>query len=390
MAKSRATGVLAHAFGSALCGIIAGKSLLIGLAAVQICSETGRMTRFQSLDCALIIFCVLNFFGASVAHGQSTVLTVGGLPVERLTSGALMLLDQNGSLVQWPNARRPKISADLSITAGLDPRVGPNLRLGDDPSALPANQRAQAEPHIARHPTLPDRLTATFQEGRFAEGGAVDCGYSISQDGGLTWTRALIPGITTTVGGTFLRATDPVAGIDLGGIIYLNTIATIDPATTMSSVLLSRSTNGGATFDPPVEIARSPDSSVFLDKNWMAVNTFASTPAAGRIVATWTRFLSPASPIVSSFSDDHGNVWSTPVFATPTNSACQGSQPVFLPNGKLALIYWNFSNSRYEIVISTNAGVSFNASQVVASIMQYNPPEIRSGSFLCSATSDRT
>src|SRR6266446_3210342 len=100
-------------------------------------------------------------------------------------------------------------SADTSLTAGLDPRVGLNLRLGDDPAQLPTNMLAQAEPHIVRHPTQPDILAATFQEGRYTDGGAVDCGYSITLDGGLTWSRALIPGLTLVVGGPYYRATDP-------------------------------------------------------------------------------------------------------------------------------------------------------------------------------------
>ena len=347
------------------------------------------MTRFP-IVVWLLIGSFFFLIESAAFQGHAANLTAAGIPVERLSSGGLILLDQNGELVRWPDGPRPRISSDPSLTAGLDPRVGPNVRLGNDPAGLPANQRAQAEPHIARHPTQADVLAATFQEGRYTSGGSIDCGYSVSQDGGLSWTRALIPGITTNVGGPFLRASDPVVGIDLGGTIFLNMIATIDPASTMSSVLLSRSTNGGATFEPPVEIARSPDSTVFLDKNWMAVNTFGSTPTAGRILATWTWFESSAHPIVSSYSDDHGQTWSTPIFATPVNSLCQGSQPVFLPSGRLALIYWNFSNTRYEAVISTNAGVSYGAAQTVAAITLYNPPGIRSGSFLCSATADRT
>src|SRR5437764_2055979 len=102
---------------------------------------------------------------------------------DHLSSGALRLLDQNGNLVQWPRGARrssgdahsngfngriqsrtnagvevaahqptPAAAAasDPTILAGLDPRVGSNLRLGDDPSQLPATLRAQAEPHIAR------------------------------------------------------------------------------------------------------------------------------------------------------------------------------------------------------------------------------------------------
>jgi len=85
-----------------------------------------------------------------------------------------MMLDQGGNLVQWPSANRSKkISADASLAAGLDPRIGPNIRLDDDPRALPTNMLAQAEPHIVRHPILPDILVATFQEGRYTDGGAV-------------------------------------------------------------------------------------------------------------------------------------------------------------------------------------------------------------------------
>src|SRR5216110_1753316 len=52
-----------------------------------------------------------------------------GVPLERLSSGALRLLDQNGDLIQWPGATRTSANAlatDPSIVAGLDPRVGAN------------------------------------------------------------------------------------------------------------------------------------------------------------------------------------------------------------------------------------------------------------------------
>src|ERR1043165_8570736 len=220
---------------------------------------------------------------------------------DHLSPGALRLLDQNGNLVHWPvGARRSLAGAhsnafsgeinsrtnvavrlaapeptpvaaaasDPAILAGLDPRVGSNLRLGNDPSQLPSSLRAQAEPHIARSPTNPDLLAATFQEGRFTDGGAVDCGYAISHDGGLSWSRALIPGLTAIVGGPYYRVSDPVAGIDLKDFVYLNTIGLLDSSLTTSAVLLNRSTNGGASFEPPVEAMRSTDSSVLLDKNW--------------------------------------------------------------------------------------------------------------------------
>ena len=145
------------------------------------------------------------------------------VPLDRLSSGAISLLDRGGDLVS-PAARNPSSVHEETAAVALDLRVAPNLRLGDDPDPL-GNMRSQAEPHIVRSRVDPQFLLATFQEGRFVDGGALDCGYSVTHDGGLTWTRALIPNLTTTTGGPYPRATDPVAGIDLSGRAFLNTEA---------------------------------------------------------------------------------------------------------------------------------------------------------------------
>ena len=156
------------------------------------------------------------------------------LPLERMSSGALMLLNRDNNLVLPPRIETTAKGATITQEAisgpvALDLRIGPNIRLGNDPSALPPNMRAQAEPHIARAITNEDFLAGVFQEGRFAtSGGAVDCGYSISHDGGLTWTRALIPRLTMTSGGPYFRATDPVVAFDLNGNVYLETLVATD------------------------------------------------------------------------------------------------------------------------------------------------------------------
>ncbi|HEY4758780.1 MAG TPA: hypothetical protein VIH43_09475, partial [Chthoniobacterales bacterium] len=125
------------------------------------------------------------------------------LPLERMSSGALMLLNRDNNIVLPPRSlTTPNGTVTEEALTGpvvLDLRMGPNIRLGNDPPALPPTMRAQAEPHIARATTIEDFVVGVFQEGRFASGGgAVDCGYSVSHDGGLTWTRALIPKLTTT------------------------------------------------------------------------------------------------------------------------------------------------------------------------------------------------
>jgi hypothetical protein len=328
------------------------------------------------------------------ARAQTTN-TLFNLPLSRISSGKLMLLDHNGDLVQWPTTAGHR-STDPSIIAGLDPRVGLNLQLGPDPAALPSNQRAQAEPHIARDPLNPDILAGTFQEGRYVDGGAIDCGYSISHDGGLSWSRALIPLLTQVAGGSYYRATDPVAGFDLKGNIYLNTLGALDSTFDFGAVAISRSTNGGSSFDAPVEIFRQTSSSLSPDKNWMAINTFSNTPNFGRIVVTWTMFTPTASPIVRSYSDDGGKTWSAFAYATPSSYSCQGSQPMFLTNGTLAIVYWNFSSSfasgsdALELITSTNGGVSFSSARLISAVTGYTAPGIRQGDFLPSAATDRT
>jgi hypothetical protein len=179
--------------------------------------------------------------------------------------------------------------------------------------------RAQAEPHIARSQVSPDFLVATFQEGRFTDGGAVDCGYCISGDGGLSWSRALIQNLTQAAGGSYFRATDPVAGIDLNGTIYLNTEGATDTNFNNGDILVSRSTNGGVTFAAPSIVYHPPNNNVFPDKPWMVVNTFASTTTVGRILATFTLFSNNfGGSIERAYSDDGGVTWS----AGSAGSAC--------------------------------------------------------------------
>ncbi len=317
---------------------------------------------------------------------------------DRLSSGGYALLYAGTDALQ-PATEPPAAPrlAGLGL-ADTDPKVGPNFRLGDDPAALPAGQLAQAEPHIARSFTDTNLLLASFQEGRFTDGGAVDCGYALSRDGGQTWERKLIPHLIDAVdGGPFTRASDPVAGIGREGTLYLNTLA-IRPGTRgwHTTIVLSKSTDGGLTFSRPLTVVTSSTDLVMLDKQWMAVNTFAGSPTDGRVAVTYTRFDSTSlnlaiNPIAVTFSDDGGTNWSVPQTISPPY--CQGSQPVFLPDGSLAVIYWNFAGGageQIELAHSPDGGATFTPARLVTAVNRYNDTVARDGNFLPSATADRT
>ncbi|MEX0322126.1 MAG: hypothetical protein AB3N63_08210 [Puniceicoccaceae bacterium] len=301
----------------------------------------------------------------------------------------------------------------LLLTAGslnvsgfsLAPWIGPNIRLGDDPAALPdGNGQNQAEPHAIRSITDPDLILATFQEGRFPDGGAYGNGYAVSEDGGLTWRRALNPRLTLVEGGPYHRGTDPVAGIDRNENLYLNSLVAMDPQFDQGRLVIQRSQDRGMTWTDPITIYTGtearPTGSIFPDKNWMVVDDYSDSPHPGRVVVTWTNFRSVMQGqqtlqdylILASHSDDLGQSWSFPVDVTPSPGitieqlAYQGSRPVFLPGGGLAVVYHNFITSALEVQYSPDGGVSFpyDGLPVHISYLLYDTPNMRDGSFLPS------
>lgn len=286
----------------------------------------------------------------------------------------------------------------------LAPWVGPNVKLGEDPEALPGGTGLnQAEPHVTRWVMDPDLVLATFQEGRFPDGGARNNGFAVSEDGGFTWRRALNPRLTQVNSGPYFRATDPVAGIDRDGTLYLNSLVALDNRFDLGRLVLQRSEDRGQTWTDPVTIHTGilePGFRVFPDKNWMAVNDHPGTPTTGRIVVTWTNFRTddngPANRndylINLSWSDDRGETWSparevTRAAGVFENSRLyQGSQPVFLPDGSLAIVFHNFRASRLEAVWypPDNYNTIPPITPVHNGYALYDAPEFRDGSFLPS------
>lgn len=279
----------------------------------------------------------------------------------------------------------------------LQPWVAPNTRLGNDPTVLPSESRQQAEPHIARSFLNPKIMLVTLQEGRRSDGGAAAGGYALSQDGGYTWDRQLIPNLTQIDGGAYFRATDPVAAIDRSGRLYLNTLNARDESFSLRDVTVVRSDDMGATWTDPLLVFGSPNNQLFPDKNWITVNDIPNSPTVGRLAVTFTAFTSDAAGnqtgtnLRGSVSDDQGATWTEASFITPAGSFNQGSQPLFLPDGSLVVFYVTFTNPalafRVEAKRSPDGGLTWPDPAVIIGDVPnpWDDPDTRDGTALVSA-----
>ena len=328
---------------------------------------------------------------------------LAGVNPDMLSGGLYAALHEAHSGAQ-PVERAVELPGATASPLILDARIGANVAVGDDPVELPSFGRNQAEPHIWRSASDPDFLVSTFQEGRFsANGGAYGVGYGVTRDGGLTWTRALIPGLTTVSGGTYFRATDPVAGIDRSGNIYLNTLVSLDDSFGLAAVVLSKSTDGGATFAPRTVIFQPSNTQTFPDKNWMVVNDYPGTFSTGRVLVTWTNFTrnaqgqSTGNNIVSSASDNGGASFGGMVNITAFGTSKQGTQPMFFNDGTAGVAYITFLDPnnvlsfRIQYQHSNDGGLTWpGPERSVATVTGWDDPVLRDGAFLISAANART
>jgi hypothetical protein len=102
------------------------------------------------------------------------------------------------------------------------------------------------------------------------------------------------------------------------------------PSLSVPTILVSLSTDGGASFGNPVTIP-PPSSKVNLDKNWTACDNHPTSPFYGHCYTEFDNFGQGDLEYMST-SSDGGHTWSTPV--SPAGRAKGlGGQPVVQPNG---------------------------------------------------------
>jgi hypothetical protein len=223
-------------------------------------------------------------------------------------------------------------------------------------------------------------VVAAFQSGRFfAGGGASAIGFATSTDAGKTWNSGFLPGLTLATGGPATRATDPsVAHDPLHGVwlvASLTLTAPFAPSPT-SQYVISRSTNGGLTWSPPVVASPAnpaPPPALAHDKGWIVCDTWAASPFFGRCYLAYSDFVNGRISIVRS--TDGGVTWSAPV-GSADSAGGLGVQPVVQPSGHVVIPYLTGTGMRS--IRSTNGGVTFEASVSIAGVTAHTPTGMRS------------
>ncbi|MER3410225.1 MAG: exo-alpha-sialidase [Thermoleophilia bacterium] len=165
-----------------------------------------------------------------------------------------------------------------------------------------------------------------------------------SADGGLAWS-APVPTSPTAPRGLDVNGAQPAVQPD-GTLVVVYTDFAHPPSDFASEVVAVRSTDGGASFSPPVTVSRLALAPI------PAVRAFAlpsvEVDGSGRVVAAWQSCLPieqcQASRILFSSSQD-GLAWSPPRAVAPA-----GASEQFLPGlgadprsggdtGRLSLVY---------------------------------------------------
>jgi hypothetical protein len=200
-------------------------------------------------------------------------------------------------------AQRPRIERLVRLS-GTSPFPGPCGAI------VTAERDAEVEPSIAVDPRAPRRIVAAWMQ----DDGRSNL-FMASRDGGRTWARVFVPGLTDCTGGTLSGAADPWLSFARGGKLLLSSgIANLPhlPGPTFGPEprqVVSRSGDGGLSWSLPATVQFEPG--VYSDRS----SATADPLRRGRAYEVWTVRSGPEEDTGSAWfsgSSDGGRTWSPP------------------------------------------------------------------------------
>lgn len=314
----------------------------------------------------------------------------------------------------------------LTKVSGGDPFTGCTAdQVGEQPGTPYPN--TEIEPWIAANPAHPSNVLAGWQQDRWSDGGSRGLIAGLSRNGGTGW-RNIVPGrVTKCEGGPWTRASDPWLDFSTKGVAYFMHLA-FEPdlpsgAFGANTMLVTRSTDGGATWGKPVKLIQDPAGQVLNDKNsltadpkrpnlayavWDRLQDFTLPPPNGKAAASggldaatrasigmdgvefaraWKRFLAKETvgaqkaplqvffegPIYFSRTTDAGKTWEPgrKIYDPGPNETTLGNQIVVRPDGTLVNFFAHFLPTgvdRLELIRSNDKGLTWGK-PTVATVM---------------------
>jgi len=223
---------------------------------------------------------------------------------------------------------------ELRVVSGPSPFPAgcPGARF--DNTAIPGYE---LEPMITVNPANPRNLIATWKQDGGPDAARTDLVAS-SLDGGKTWARRTIPGLTVCTGGTADGASDPWISAGGDGTAYFSGLTgDLSTQPMLSPVVASHSRDGGRTWPAPATV--SPP---LVGNETDAIT--GSPGLAGHAYLAWANFtevLPRTNTLEFSRTTNGGATWSPPVLIDqPGRFAIDGAPRILvLPGGTLLAVF---------------------------------------------------
>jgi len=277
-----------------------------------------------------------------------------------LAAAPLSILLAGGLATAWAG---PYTVTPLVLVSGPSPFA---TCTADNVAGQPGTNfiNSAVEPWVDINPTNSSNLVVGYQQDRWSNGGSRGLVAGVTFDGGATWQRFVIPGITLCSGGTagnggdFQRATDPWVSFAPNGHVYFFSLSldiTTPPGRERGSgknaMFVSKSTDGGQSWSNPIKVVQDVNPRFLNDKN-----TITADPGDARFVyAVWDRLQTPVGAVINpenvfglgfkgpamlARTTDGGLTWepARKIYDPGGNNQTIGNQIVVLPDADGTLV----------------------------------------------------
>ncbi|UCF11962.1 MAG: exo-alpha-sialidase [Thermoplasmatales archaeon] len=304
---------------------------------------------------------------------KKKILVIIGIAI--LLFGASVVPNISGNIEKVSNDKEAALQKQVAGQSGTDVLIDP------DPTNILQNEISLDL--IPGSPGSPTLLVAAYNDDPYAGGPGL--GVSYSTDAGMTWTATQLQYPMNTITGLLMDDMfDPTVTIDTLGNVFVGQISS--DINWYSGMYVHKSTTGGVTWLPPVNIAldippqSNPDPNFrFNDRCQIKADTYTSSPYTDNIYVTWLKDRGfnmplPTGDIYFSYSTDNGNTFSVPITINSfANDLANMPNPAVASDGTVYVSWlhynvWTGGIGTIFLDVSTNGGVTWGPDITVATI----------------------